>query len=245
MNPESLLHPETQQHLNDAEAKLAACLRGPVPDTGAAVAGVLSLFKACLVQQTYVRRGVSLAIGGPVRPPIPWAEFVALATASDDDARRLREAMRSIVLGPGAKPLLLVGPSRSGKSTICQAFRSLLGGSAVAMTPETVEHRFGLGRLLDYKLAIINGVNGYPDGCAQLKAVLSREVVSVSRAYQPEQAMRIDTNLVLCAMGVGPGGVAESIARRCEVVQLRSCGDRIAGVRVDVAEVRAWLGVQP
>ena len=105
------------------------------------------------------------------------------------------------------KMLGLIGPKRSGKSTIARILTALLGADTIATpTLTSLAGSFGLQSLLDKKLAIFGDANMDKDPVVAgraielLKTISGEDAVDVNRKYKaPLAGVRLPTRFMLLA----------------------------------------------
>jgi len=123
-------------------------------------------------------------------PPIPnWLEFLNQLWPNDQQSICLLQEWFGYSLTPDTrqqKMLMMIGPKRSGKGTICRVLRSVVGdGNVAGPTLASIQTNFGLWPLLGKSVAIVSDarLSGRAD-----QAIITERLLSITG----EDAQTID-----------------------------------------------------
>ena len=92
-------------------------------------------------------------------PPVEWVKFLKSQWGDDPESMRKLQKWFGLILTPETKYqkiLLLIGPTRSGRSTIKDVMTKLIGArNVVATSPVAMADRFGLENFVGKTMAIM------------------------------------------------------------------------------------------
>ncbi|WP_051022540.1 phage/plasmid primase, P4 family [Acidovorax sp. KKS102] len=158
----------------------------------------------------FTRSSVPVAYGQQsLEAPVELLHFLDSVFPNDLDSVRLLRQWFGYMLTNRTdlqKILLLVGPPRSGKGTICAVLSSLLGaGNVAGPTLFDFTSQFGLAQLIGKKAAIVGDARfaGRHDQMAQvasrLLAISGGDILTVDRKHIDPWIGRIGARLVICS----------------------------------------------
>lgn len=171
--------------------------------------GLLDVRTHELVQPT-PRLFVTTSIGAPWDPkaaePTEWLTFLDSIWGEDKESIRALQQMFGYFLTSDTsqqKLFALVGPPRSGKSTIGRVLKALLGSDAVVNpTLGSLERPFGLAPFVGKLLAIIGDarLGSRSDQAAAVERLLSisgEDPISIDRKNRDPINVRLSTRVLL------------------------------------------------
>jgi putative DNA primase/helicase len=171
--------------------------------------GLLDMRSLELVQPN-PRLFVTTSIGAPwdpkAEPPKAWLAFLDSLWGDDRESIRALQQIFGYLLTPDTsqqKLFALVGPKRSGKSTIGRILKALLGDEAVVNpTLGSLERPFGLAPFVGKTLAIIGDarLGGRGDQAAVVERLLSisgEDPISIDRKNRDPINVRLRTRVLL------------------------------------------------
>lgn len=134
-----------------------------------------------------------------------WDRFLTSLWGADSDEALLLQEWFGYVLSGAVdhhKALMMVGPPRSGKSTISRVLSELVGREAVAApTMMSLASNFGLASLIGKPLAIIGdarmGHRGSTEVVERLLAIIGRDSLDVDRKNKSIWTGRLPCRIVL------------------------------------------------
>lgn len=171
--------------------------------------GLLDLKRLELVKPT-PRLFVTTAIGTAWNPnaeePREWLKFLNSIWPEDKESQRALQQMFGYFLTSDTsqqKLFALVGPKRSGKSTIARILKALLGDDAVVNpTLSSLERPFGMAPFVGKMLAIIGDarLGGRADQATVVERLLSvsgEDPISIDRKNRDPINVRLRTRVLL------------------------------------------------
>lgn len=141
-----------------------------------------------------------------VPPPVEWLKFLDSIWGEDRESiRALQQIFGYLISSDTAfqKLFAIVGPKRSGKSTIGRILKALLGeDSVVNPTLSSLERQFGLAPLVGKSVAIIGDarLGGRADQATVVERLLSisgEDPISVDRKNRDSINVRLRVRIVL------------------------------------------------
>jgi putative DNA primase/helicase len=177
--------------------------------------GIVHLPTAAAGQRGYLRRPsprlftpVALAYDyTPQAPrPVTWLRLLDQLWPDDPQTVDTLQEMMGLTLTPDTRQqriLLLVGPPRSGKSTICRVWTRLVGARNVAgQTLAGLATTFGLSALLGKSLAIVTDakLSGRTDATVVTERLLSvsgEDSLTIDRKHLPHVTTRLPARIVI------------------------------------------------
>jgi putative DNA primase/helicase len=138
--------------------------------------------------------------------PEVWTRFLGSLWPDDPESILLLQMWFGYCLTSDTrqqKILLMIGPPRSGKGTICKALEGLIGGRSYgAIDPTKLGNDFGLAPLKGKSVACIADlrVSHKADHAAIVKSLLSisgEDTVAVNEKYQDEVSLRLRARLMM------------------------------------------------
>lgn len=134
-----------------------------------------------------------------------WLRFLEELWPDDEDSRALLQEWFGYVLTGATtlhKILTLVGPTRSGKSTIANVLQDLLGGVNAVDHPtmERLSQPFGLAPMVGKRLAVVGDARiGRSDHALveKLLMISGEDPVSVNRKNMSELNVRLGTRIMI------------------------------------------------
>ncbi len=158
------------------------------------------------------------AIGAPWIPDAPrpeaWLAFLESLCGEDKESPRALQQMFGYLLTADTshqKMFAIVGPKRSGKSTIARILKALLGDDAVVNpTLQSLERPFGLAPLVGKTVAIIGdarlgGASDQAQVVERLLSISGEDPLSIDRKNRDPINVRLRTRVVRL---LGRAGVA-------------------------------------
>ena len=139
-------------------------------------------------------------------PPDEWLRFLDDLFPGDDESVVLLEDWFGYCLTPDTrqdKILLLVGPKRSGKGTICKILRAMLGARNVSSPMmSTIGEPFGLEPLIGTRLAIIEDArlrasSNAPAVAERLLTISGGDSPDIPRKHRGPWRGRLDLKFML------------------------------------------------
>ncbi len=171
--------------------------------------GILDLRTLELLPRT-PRLFSTTAIASPwtadVPPPTAWLAFLRSLWGDDAETILALQQMFGYLLTPDTsqqKMFALIGPPRSGKSTIARVLKALLGDDAVVNpTLASLEEPFGLAPLVGRTVAIIGDarLGGREDQAKVVERLLSisgEDPLSINRKNRDAINVRLRTRVLL------------------------------------------------
>lgn len=171
--------------------------------------GLLDLRECKLLEPT-PRLFATTALGAPWDPsapePVHWLEFLHSLWGEDYQSIRALQQIFGYLLSSDTdfqKLFAIVGPKRSGKSTIGRILKALVGeDSVVNPTLSSLEKQFGMAPLVGKSVAIIGDarLGGRTDQAAVVERLLSisgEDPISVDRKNRDSINVRLRTRVVL------------------------------------------------
>lgn len=135
-----------------------------------------------------------------------WVEFLSSIFHEDDaynQIRLLQEYFGYLLVEDASfqKGLWLQGPTRSGKGTIGQVMRALIGDGAVGMTLQDLSETFGLAKLCDKRLAVLGDVRvgrkvDFARVAERLLSMIGGDTMSIDRKYKQHWSGVVTTKFV-------------------------------------------------
>ncbi len=139
--------------------------------------------------------------------PAEWLAFLDSLKLRDDE-RKLLQMWAGYLLTPDTsqqKALMLIGPKRSGKGTIIEILRSLVGRqNSASLTLASIASNFGLAGLLTTRLATLPDarLSGRADQAAVVERILSitgEDALPINRKFREEVTAKLDCRLVFAS----------------------------------------------
>ena len=135
-----------------------------------------------------------------------WVQFLDEAWPDDPDAHALLQEWFGYVLSGRTdlhKMLMLIGVTRSGKSTITKVLDKLVGPTNCAwITAETLVSRFGMAQLVGKPLAVFADermtVRGN-EAVGRILAITGEDAVPVEVKFKETYSARLPTRLMFCS----------------------------------------------
>lgn len=171
--------------------------------------GLLDLRECKLLEPT-PRLFATTALGAPWDPdapePVQWLEFLHSLWGDDRESIRALQQIFGYLLSSDTdfqKLFAIVGPKRSGKSTIGRVLKALVGeDSVVNPTLSSLEKQFGMAPLVGKSVAIIGDarLGGRTDQAAVVERLLSisgEDPISIDRKNRDSINVRLRTRVVL------------------------------------------------
>jgi putative DNA primase/helicase len=192
-----------------APAWLSPTALGPIAATDivACQNGLLHVLTRELLSHTpqyFVHHAVPYAYTAAAPPPQRWLQF--LTELFDDDTKSidtLQEMLGYLITGAThlQKMFLLVGPPRSGKSTIGRVIHGLVGSHNVAgPTLSSMATNFGLASLINRPVALIADArlrSEHDVVTERLLSISGEDMLSVDRKYREAWIGRIPSRIVI------------------------------------------------
>lgn len=138
-----------------------------------------------------------------------WDSFLAAIFRDaneriDHESIRLLQQWFGLLLTPDAslqKILLIMGPPRSGKSTIGRLLRELLGrGNVASPSMSSLQSQFGLAPLIGKSVALVGDGRAGRDSEAvaeRLLTISGEDAVTVDRKFMPAVQTRLSVRIVI------------------------------------------------
>jgi putative DNA primase/helicase len=148
--------------------------------------------------------GAKWEADGPA--PTAWLEFLSSIWAEDSESVRALQQIFGYLISPDTrhqKLFAIVGPARSGKSTIGRIIKALIGeDSVVNPTLGSLERPFGLAPLVGKSVAIVGDarLGGRADQAAVVERLLSisgEDPISIDRKNRDSINVRLRVRIVL------------------------------------------------
>ena len=139
-------------------------------------------------------------------PPLVWHQFLKDLWEDDEESIKALQEWFGYCLTPDTsqqKILLIIGPKRSGKSTIARVLTSVLGKSNVAApTLTSMSTNFGLQPLVGKSLAIVSDarLSGRTDQSIVVERLLTisgEDMITIDRKYLSPVSDKLPTRLML------------------------------------------------
>lgn len=171
--------------------------------------GLLDIRTLDLVQPTprlFVTTSIGAAWDPKAASPTAWLAFLDGMWGDDKESIRALQQIFGYLLTPDTsqqKLFAIVGPKRSGKSTIARVLKALLGDEAVVNpTLGSLERPFGLAPFVGKTLAIIGDarLGGRGDQAAVVERLLSisgEDPISIDRKNRDPINVRLRTRVLL------------------------------------------------
>jgi putative DNA primase/helicase len=139
--------------------------------------------------------------------PTAWLNFLRQLFEDDAQSINLLQEWFGYVLTPDTslqKMLFMVGPPRSGKSTIARVLTSLVGPANVCSPPiSSLVQNFGLQTLLGKTLAIVGDARfGNENNTTVVERLLSisgEDNITIDRKFMPSVTLRLPARFMLLA----------------------------------------------
>ena len=154
----------------------------------------------------FTLHGLDFAVDPHAPPPVHWLRFLDDLWPADQASRDTLQEWIGYCLTPRThlqKICLLVGPKRSGKSTIGRVMRRLLGERHVSgPTLANISEQFGLSILVGKSVAIIADarISGRTDTAVLTERLLSisgEDTLSIPRKFLPDWNGKLTTRFLL------------------------------------------------
>ena len=154
----------------------------------------------------FTLHGLDFAVDPHAPPPVHWLRFLDDLWPADQASRDTLQEWIGYCLTPRThlqKICLLVGPKRSGKSTIGRVMRRLLGERHVSgPTLANISEQFGLSILIGKTVAIIADarISGRTDTAVLTERLLSisgEDTLSIPRKFLPDWNGKLTTRFLL------------------------------------------------
>jgi putative DNA primase/helicase len=154
----------------------------------------------------FTLHGLDFAVDPYAPPPVHWLRFLDELWPADQASRDTLQEWIGYCLTPRThlqKICLLVGPKRSGKSTIGRVTRRLLGERHVSgPTLSNISEQFGLSILIGKSVAIIADarISGRTDTGVLTERLLSisgEDTLSIPRKFLPDWNGKLTTRFLL------------------------------------------------
>lgn len=139
-------------------------------------------------------------------PALAWALFLKSIWPEDQESIDLLQEWMGYCLTQETrqqKILMLIGPPRSGKGTICRVMTELLGKeNACGPTFGSLARPFGLKPLLDKTLAVIPdarlGGKDQSEVLERLLTISGEDTITIDRKFIDEVTVKLRTRLMIC-----------------------------------------------
>lgn len=132
-----------------------------------------------------------------------WLAFLAEQWGEDPESTQLLQEFFGLVISGKTsfqKALQLIGPKRSGKSTIMRILTALVGANnVVGPTLQDFSQNFGLSMMTDKTLAVIGDARGRIEGqtASKLLSITGEDVIQVDRKNRDPWSGKLPVRLVI------------------------------------------------
>lgn len=156
-----------------------------------------------------------------------WEKFLEEILEDQEQAEALRRWLKNLLLGVrNDQALVLLGPERSGKSTLMYVFDALADGAAVMSSGDVFRTLHGRHTLKNGKLALINGAQCLfnRDSAPVVKAILAGEAITSQRKHRQLRNDWVPQLSLVIEASALPGDLANDPAMQRRVLLVKTRG---------------------